>query len=100
MIIAVSLVLAITFGIWKEWIDQLGFGRVEFSDFVADVLGVWVGVYLVIGRVRKEFKRRRRVSFHSKTAMRSSSINLFHQTHTLANEEERQKLLPKQSEDD
>lgn len=82
LVVIFSLVLAVTFGIWKEWLDGLGFGNVEFSDFLADLAGVWLGTYLVIGRVRREFTRRRKVSFRSQTTMRSVPVNLFRPGHS------------------
>lgn len=88
LVVAFSLILALTFGIWKEWIDELGFGNVEFTDFLADLAGVWLGVYLVIGRMKKEFKRRRKIRFHSQSNIRSKPVNLFRPPRTNAGEAE------------
>lgn len=77
-VFAFSFLIVLTFGLWKEWFDALGLGSVQFSDVLADILGIWVGVYIVLVRMRNEFRRRRRVEYTSHLRTRNSSaVNLF-----------------------
>lgn len=68
--IALSVLIVVVFGIGKEIVDSLGWGRVELKDVCADLAGVWIGVYLVFQKVKKKFKRKRTVSFHSASHLR------------------------------
>ena len=77
-VFAFSFIIVLSFGIWKEWLDSMGWGNVEFSDVIADILGIWMGVYIVLVRIRKEFRRRKRIEFTSTLRTRNSdAVNLF-----------------------
>lgn len=65
--ILLSVLGALGFGIIKEWIDGLGYGDVELTDFLANLAGIWVGTWLVLHRIRKESTRRRIVRYSFNT---------------------------------
>lgn len=74
---ALSVIGAIAFGLLKESFDQLGYGNVELSDFIANLAGIWAGAYLVLHRIRKETTRRRSVRFSFQSVKTTKNADEF-----------------------
>ena len=76
LVVAFSLAASILVGIGKEWMDGMGFGNVEFTDFLADIAGVATAVYLLAGHAREKNQVRRRVTFRSQATSKDIEPDL------------------------
>lgn len=76
LVIAFSLAGSILVGIGKEWMDGMGFGNVEFTDFLADIAGVATAVYLLAGHAREKNQVRRHVTFRSRATSKEIEPDL------------------------
>jgi hypothetical protein len=67
---------SILVGIGKEWMDGMGFGNVDFTDFLADIAGVATAVYFLAGHARENNQVRRRVTFRSQATSKDIEPDL------------------------
>ena len=65
LVFVFSCAAAVFVGVAKEFIDSLGFGNLEFLDFLADLAGVWMAVFSMMGQMSKRGNVKKSVAFRS-----------------------------------